>query len=225
MIVLTLLVLFRTWARLEQEVQAAATLPLSQMGHAGVSLMMATSLCASRTGTANVPARMVRPDSSRALQQWCWCQVCQAGSQAVLSVEWQCRLGEHCFLHRALRLGTCAELRRHMVSALAFVTYMQQACCIYVPSSMSSLGAGTVEYYYAKADTWHTTCPGGIEVYHFPSGQTEAHHPGGLKEIIFQDGSVRLVDGKGADIDAELDHLSVAARRRRPSLPSIGNVS
>lgn len=81
------------------------------------------------------------------------------------------------------------------------------------------MGAGSVEYYYAKADTWHTTCHGGIEVYHFPSGQTEAHHPGGLKEIIFQDGSVRLIDGRSVESDANLDHLSVAARRSRPRLP------
>ena len=66
------------------------------------------------------------------------------------------------------------------------------------------------------ADTWHTTCAGGTEVYHFPSGQTEAHHPGGLKEIIFQDGSMRLVDGEGAEMDAKRVQLSDAARRSRP---------
>ena len=75
---------------------------------------------------------------------------------------------------------------------------------------------GTVEYYYAKADTWHTTCPGGIEVYHFPSGQTEAHHPGDLKEIIFPDGSMRLVQGRGTEMNADLDLLSDAVKRGRP---------
>lgn len=53
-------------------------------------------------------------------------------------------------------------------------------------------------------------------MYHFPSGQTEAHHPGGLKEIIFQDGSMRLVDGEGAESAAELELLSSAVRRSRP---------
>ena len=81
---------------------------------------------------------------------------------------------------------------------------------------------GTVEYYYAKADTWHTTCPGGIEVYHFPSGQTEAHHPGDMKEIIFPDGSMRLVQGRGADIDADLDLLSDAVKRGRPAMSQAG---
>ena len=33
---------------------------------------------------------------------------------------------------------------------------------------------GRVEYFYREVDTWHTTHPGGVEVYHFPSGQTEA---------------------------------------------------
>ena len=88
-----------------------------------------------------------------------------------------------------------------------------------------SWGAGTVEYYYAKADTWHTTCPGGIEVYHFPSGQTEAHHPGGLKEIIFQDGSVRLVDREGAESAAELELLSKAVRRSRPDWEEVHDTS
>ena len=36
---------------------------------------------------------------------------------------------------------------------------------------------GRVEYWYAEVATWHTTHPSGIEVFHFGSGQTEAHHP------------------------------------------------
>ena len=82
-----------------------------------------------------------------------------------------------------------------------------------------------MEYYYAKADTWHTTCPGDIEVYYFPSGQTEAHHPGGLKEIIFQDGSIRLVDSEGAESVAELEHLGNAVRRNRPDWKTVADPS
>jgi len=37
---------------------------------------------------------------------------------------------------------------------------------------------GRVEYFYREVDTWHTTHAGGAEVYHFPSGQTEAHGRG-----------------------------------------------
>ena len=73
-----------------------------------------------------------------------------------------------------------------------------------------------MEYYYAEADTWHTTCADCIQVYHFPGGQTEAHHPGGLKEIIFPDGSMRLVHDKGIEVDADMDLLSPAVKRKRP---------
>ena len=41
--------------------------------------------------------------------------------------------------------------------------------------------AGRVEYYYAEVDTWHTTHADSVEVFYFASGQTEAHHPSGLK--------------------------------------------
>lgn len=40
---------------------------------------------------------------------------------------------------------------------------------------------GRVEYYYAEVDTWHTTHADSVEVFYFASGQTEAHHPSGLK--------------------------------------------
>ena len=81
--------------------------------------------------------------------------------------------------------------------------------------------AGMVEYFYAKADTWHTTCPEGVEVYHFPTGQTEAHHTGGLKEIIFPDGNMRLVHSQGAESDADLDRLSAAVKRAKPMMESL----
>ena len=49
----------------------------------------------------------------------------------------------------------------------------------------TTLSAGLIEYYYKEVDTWHTTHPSGVEVFYFSTGQTEAHHPSGMKEIIF----------------------------------------
>ena len=60
---------------------------------------------------------------------------------------------------------------------------------------------GRVEYFYREVDTWHTTHPGGTEVYHFPSGQTEAHGPNGYKEILFPDGLLRRVYPDGREED------------------------
>jgi centromere protein J len=60
---------------------------------------------------------------------------------------------------------------------------------------------GRVEYYYKEVDTWHTTHPGGAEVYHFPSGQTEAHGLDGYKEILFPDGLLRRVYPDGREED------------------------
>jgi hypothetical protein len=48
-----------------------------------------------------------------------------------------------------------------------------------------------------QVSTWHTTHAGGVEVFHFPSGQREAHHPGGMKEILFPDGVARRVTPDG----------------------------
>ena len=45
--------------------------------------------------------------------------------------------------------------------------------------------AGLVEYLYAEVDTWHTTCSDGTQVFHFASGQAEAHRPDGSKEVRF----------------------------------------
>ena len=43
--------------------------------------------------------------------------------------------------------------------------------------------------------------PGGAEVYHFPSGQTEAHGLDGYKEILFPDGLLRRVYPDGREED------------------------
>uniref|UniRef100_UPI003AAC4B3A centrosomal P4.1-associated protein n=1 Tax=Centroberyx gerrardi TaxID=166262 RepID=UPI003AAC4B3A len=48
-----------------------------------------------------------------------------------------------------------------------------------------------VIYYYADAQTTHTTYPDGMEVLHFPNNQTEKHFPDGRKEITFPDQTVK----------------------------------
>ncbi|XP_074804868.1 centrosomal P4.1-associated protein-like isoform X3 [Natator depressus] len=53
-----------------------------------------------------------------------------------------------------------------------------------------------VIYYYADAQTTHTTYPNGLELLQFPNNQIEKHHPGGTKEIVFPDQTVkRFYDG------------------------------
>ncbi|XP_050804988.1 centromere protein J-like isoform X3 [Gopherus flavomarginatus] len=53
-----------------------------------------------------------------------------------------------------------------------------------------------VIYYYADAETTHTTYPNGLEVLQFPNNQIEKHHPDGTKEIVFPDQTVkRFCDG------------------------------
>ena len=44
---------------------------------------------------------------------------------------------------------------------------------------------GTVVYFYANAQTTHTTYVDGSEVYEFPNNQVEKHYADGRKEIIF----------------------------------------
>ncbi|XP_068926649.1 centromere protein J-like [Petaurus breviceps papuanus] len=48
-----------------------------------------------------------------------------------------------------------------------------------------------VLYYYADAQTTHTTYPDGLEVIQFPNKQIERHHPNGIKEVVFPDGTVK----------------------------------
>lgn len=52
-------------------------------------------------------------------------------------------------------------------------------------SGCFSAAAGLVEYLYAEVDTWHTTCTDGTQVFHFASGQAEAHRPDGSKEVCY----------------------------------------
>uniref|UniRef100_A0A673SVW4 Centrosomal P4.1-associated protein n=1 Tax=Suricata suricatta TaxID=37032 RepID=A0A673SVW4_SURSU len=48
-----------------------------------------------------------------------------------------------------------------------------------------------VIYYYASAQTTHTTYPEGLEVLHFSSGQIEKYFPDGRKEITFPDQTIK----------------------------------
>lgn len=48
-----------------------------------------------------------------------------------------------------------------------------------------------VVYFYADAQTTHTTYPDGLEVLQFPNNQTEKHFPDGRKEITFPDQTVK----------------------------------
>ncbi|XP_066562563.1 centromere protein J [Amia ocellicauda] len=48
-----------------------------------------------------------------------------------------------------------------------------------------------VIYYYADAQTTHTTYPDGLEVLQFPNSQIEKHFPDGRKEIIFPDQTIK----------------------------------
>ncbi|XP_038618107.1 centromere protein J-like [Tachyglossus aculeatus] len=59
-----------------------------------------------------------------------------------------------------------------------------------------------VVYYYAVAQTTHTTYPEGLEVLHFSNGQIEKHYPDGRKEITFPDQTIKnlFVDGREESI-------------------------
>eukprot|EP01006_Ploeotia_vitrea_P049822 TRINITY_DN67381_c10_g1_i1.p1 TRINITY_DN67381_c10_g1~~TRINITY_DN67381_c10_g1_i1.p1 ORF type:complete len:498 (+),score=116.11 TRINITY_DN67381_c10_g1_i1:127-1494(+) len=48
-------------------------------------------------------------------------------------------------------------------------------------------------YYYALAQTTHITYPNGLQVFEFINEQVEKHHPDGMKEIIFPDGTIKYI--------------------------------
>ncbi|KAF7251077.1 Centromere protein J [Varanus komodoensis] len=66
-------------------------------------------------------------------------------------------------------------------------------------------------YYYADANTTHTTYPTGLEVLHFSNGQIEKHFPDGRKEIVFPDQTIKNVftDGREVNIfpDGTIVHI------------------
>ena len=61
---------------------------------------------------------------------------------------------------------------------------------------------GVVEYYYAEVETWHTTHPSGVELYHFVNThQVELHGANDYREILFPDGTLRRVHSDGREED------------------------
>ena len=61
---------------------------------------------------------------------------------------------------------------------------------------------GVVEYYYAEVETWHTTHPSGVELYHFVNThQVELHGANDYREILFPDGTLRRVHPDGREED------------------------
>lgn len=59
---------------------------------------------------------------------------------------------------------------------------------------------GLVVYYYAQAQTTHTTYPNGTQVFEFPNHQIERHYPNGSKEIQYQDGTIKVMDQNGQEM-------------------------
>ncbi|KAK7476401.1 hypothetical protein BaRGS_00032326 [Batillaria attramentaria] len=56
-----------------------------------------------------------------------------------------------------------------------------------------------VVYYYAEAQTTHTTYSDRLEVLQFSNGQTEKHYPDGTKEITFPDQTVKYLFPNGTE--------------------------
>ncbi|ETV95707.1 hypothetical protein H310_11123 [Aphanomyces invadans] len=56
---------------------------------------------------------------------------------------------------------------------------------------------GKTVYYYAAAQTRHTTYADQTQVFDFPNGQVEKHHANGAKEITFVDGTTKRIETNG----------------------------
>ncbi|KXZ51979.1 hypothetical protein GPECTOR_10g1001 [Gonium pectorale] len=85
------------------------------------------------------------------------------------------------------------------------------------------LGIGVVHYFYAEVGTWHSTYggEGGVEVFYFPDGQTEAHHPGWGKEIMYPDGLMRVVTTDGEEVEVTQEMLSWAIQQPKPRVDGL----
>eukprot|EP00887_Chlorella_sp_A99_P007816 scaffold20.g7816.t1 len=84
------------------------------------------------------------------------------------------------------------------------------------------LPSGATEYWYAAVDSWQVSHPGppAVEVYYFSSGQVEAHHEGGVREVVFADGAARRVLPDGRELPLTAPHLSAEIRHARPVGPA-----
>ncbi|EDV92884.1 trichohyalin isoform X2 [Drosophila grimshawi] len=63
----------------------------------------------------------------------------------------------------------------------------------------TDIRGGTVKYYYAETNTWHTTYLDGLEILEFPNGQTEHRKKDGTIEIHFPNNSIKIVDPSDAE--------------------------
>ncbi|XP_018895357.4 centrosomal P4.1-associated protein isoform X7 [Gorilla gorilla gorilla] len=80
-----------------------------------------------------------------------------------------------------------------------------------------------VIYYYAAAQTTHTTYPEGLEVLHFSSGQIEKHYPDGRKEITFPDQTVKNLFPDGQEESIFPDGTIVRVQRDGNKLIEFNN--
>ncbi|XP_011940203.1 PREDICTED: centromere protein J isoform X2 [Cercocebus atys] len=80
-----------------------------------------------------------------------------------------------------------------------------------------------VIYYYAAAQTTHTTYPEGLEVLHFSSGQIEKHFPDGRKEITFPDQTVKNLFPDGQEESIFPDGTIVRVQRDGNKLIEFNN--
>lgn len=60
----------------------------------------------------------------------------------------------------------------------------------------TNINEGTVKYYYAETNTWHTTYLDGLEILEFPNGQVEHRHKNGIVEVHYPNNSVKIMDPK-----------------------------
>ena len=70
---------------------------------------------------------------------------------------------------------------------------------------------GRVVYYYADAQTTHTTYADGLQIFQFVSGQVEKHYVNGTKEIQFSDQTIKYLFPDGSAESVFLDGTIVRA--------------
>lgn len=58
----------------------------------------------------------------------------------------------------------------------------------------TNINEGTVKYYYAETNTWHTTYLDGLEILEFPNGQVEHRRKSGVVEVHYPNNSVKITD-------------------------------